>query len=403
MLAYGNGRSYGDSCLNGGGTLLRTRGLDRLIAFDRLTGRLRCESGVLFDDLLRLIVPAGWFLPVLPGTRFITVGGAIANDIHGKNHHRAGSFGRHLLRFELLRSDGQRLECAPRQHADLFAATIGGLGLTGLISWAELQLVPLTSPWLAVETIRFQGLDEFFALSAESALHYEHSVAWIDCLAPAGQRGRGVFSGANPCTGLAAGPERPRRSLRIPFTPPIPLLGGPGLRSFNRYWYYRSRPRHAVKHYQPFFFPLDGIGDWHRLYGPRGFLQYQCVLPPAFAAASIAAQLDAIADSGTGSFLAVLKRFGELPSPGLLSFPRPGTTLALDFPFRGEATLALLERLDAIVAEAGGAVYPAKDARMSGRHFRHFFPAWENFSRHVDPEFSSSFWRRVSDTEDRGD
>lgn len=395
MLAYGNGRSYGDVCQLEGGSLLLARGLDRFIAFDRATGVLRCEAGVLLDEVLRLAVPAGWFLPVAPGTRYATVGGALANDVHGKNHPRAGTLGRHVRAFGLRRSDGGHLTCTPRQHPELFAATIGGLGLTGLVTWVEVQLAAVASPWLAVETLRFGELAEFFALAEASLASHEHAVAWIDCLAPRGRRGRGVFSRANAACGLANGPAPPRRRLSVPFTPPFPLLGGPGLRTFNRLYWHLPRRRHRTVHYRPFFYPLDGIGHWHRLYGPRGFLQHQCVLPPSVAPAAIAALLDAIADSGTGSFLAVLKTFGALPSPGLLSFPRPGTTLALDFPFRGEATLALLARLDTIVAEAGGAVYPAKDARMRGDHFRQFFPAWEAFARHIDPAFSSSFWRRV--------
>jgi FAD/FMN-containing dehydrogenase len=395
MLPYGNGRSYGDSCQNLGGTVLDARGLDRFMAFDAGTGVLRCEAGILFDDILRLAVPRGWFLPVAPGTRFVTVGGAIANDVHGKNHVRVGSLGRHVLGFELLRSDGARLHCTPSAHADLFAATIGGLGLTGLISWADLQLVPVAGPWLAVERQRFGRLDDFFALSRESAASFEHTVAWIDCLAPAGQRGRGIFSRANVAAEPGDGPRRAGALLSVPFTPPFPVLGGPGLRGFNRLYYHRPRRRHARQHYQPFFFPLDGIADWNRLYGPQGFVQHQCVLPPDAAPGALVDVLDGIADSGTGSFLAVLKTFGDLPSPGLMSFPRAGTTLALDFPWRGDDTARLLDRLDAIVAAAGGAVYPAKDARMSGAHFRRFFPNWETFARHIDPAFSSSFWRRV--------
>lgn len=397
LLAYGNGRSYGDSCQNDGGTLLLTRGLDRFIAFDRETGVLRCEAGVLLGDILNLIVPHGWFLPVVPGTRFVTVGGAIANDVHGKNHHVAGSFGRHVRCFELVRSDGSRLACSPATHTDLFAATIGGLGLTGLITWVEIALTRIPGEWIAAETRRFRNLDDFFALSDASAQAFDHIVAWIDCLAPARQRGRGIFSRGNF---IASPPGRTAPSARfqprVPFTPPTSLIGGFGARGFNRWRYARARDRDTTSHYRPFFFPLDGIGDWNRLYGPRGFLQHQSVLPPDVARNALAKMLDMIGDDGHGSFLAVLKQFGTLSSPGLLSFPRPGTTLALDFPFRGEATLRLLERLDAVVAGAGGAVYPAKDARMSPEHFRTFFPNASRFAAFVDPAFSSGFWRRVA-------
>lgn len=395
MLPYGLGRSYGDSCQNGDGTLLLTRGLDRFIGFDRETGVLACESGTSFDEILRLVVPHGWFLPVVPGTRFVTMGGAIANDVHGKNHHRAGSFGRHVRRFELLRSDGQRLQCSRNENSDLFAATIGGLGLTGLVTWAEIALDRIPSPWMQVETIRFAGLDEFFALSDASSDSHDHSVAWIDCLARGRNAGRGLFSRANFVADPRAARPLDAPHLAVPFTPPIPVLGGIGARWFNSAWYHRPLRRQRRQAYAGFMFPLDGIAGWNRLYGPRGFLQHQCLIPPQNEREAMQELLRTVAASGTGSFLAVLKRFGELPSPGLLSFARPGTTLALDFPNRGAATLSLLDRLDAIVAAAGGAVYPAKDARMSGAPFRQFFPQWQAFAHHVDPGFSSSFWRRV--------
>ncbi len=394
LLPWGNGRSYGDVCLNNGGTQLVARHLDRFIAFDRERGILRCEAGVLFDEILALIVPSGWFLPVTPGTRFVTVGGAIANDVHGKNHHRAGSFGCHVRRFELLRSDGQRLSCSPTSNPDLYAATIGGLGLTGLITWAEITLTRIPGPWLNVETTRFGHLDEFFAQIADANARHEYTVAWIDCMAPRKQRGRGLLGSGNFAASPKERPQPRRRRLGVPFDSPIPLLGGPGLRLFNRLWFHRPIRRHTISHYQPFFYPLDGIANWNRLYGRRGFLQHQSVVPEQ-ASGAVADMLDTILASGSGSFLAVLKTFGAKPSAGLLSFPRQGTTLALDFPFRGQATLDLLDRLDAIVADVGGAVYPAKDARMSGARFRQFFPNWQEFSHHIDPAFSSSFWRRV--------
>lgn len=395
ILTYGNGRSYGDSCQNGGGSLLLARSLDRFIAFDRERGVLRCEAGVLLDEILRLIVPHGWFLPVVPGTRLITLGGAIANDVHGKNHHQAGSFGRHVQRLELLRSDGERLLCSPQENAGLFEATVGGLGLTGLITWADIGLVKIPAPWMDTETIRFTSLDTFFELSTESESSHAYSAAWIDCMAPRQQLGRGLFSRANFVADERALPVHPGSRLRVPFTPPFALLGGLSTRLFNRIWFHRPQRRNRRIPHHRFLFPLDGVAEWNRLYGPRGFFQHQCVLPPASEREALTAIMSCITQAGTGSFLAVLKRFGPLASPGLISFPRPGTTLALDFPNRGDATLNLLDRLDAIVAEAGGAVYPAKDARMSGKHFRQFFSNWPAFSTHIDPKFSSNFWRRV--------
>jgi len=396
-LPRGNGRSYGDVCLDDGGTLLDARGLDRFIAFDQETGVLRCEAGVLLDSILELCVPRGWFLPVVPGTRFVTIGGAIANDVHGKNHHAVGSFGRYVRRFELLRSDGTRRICSPQENADWFTATVGGLGLTGLTTWAELQLRRVPGAWFDTETRRFDRLDDFFELSAHSERDFEYTVAWVDCTARGNALGRGVFSRGNHCAAPSSAKSRRERGLRMPVTPPFSLVNGLTLHAFNWQHFHRAPKalQRSPQHYRPWLFPLDGIRDWNRMYGPHGFLQYQCVLPPPAARDGVRELLDRIAASGSGSFLAVLKQFGAIRSSGLLSFPCPGTTLALDFANRGPATFELLDRLDEVVAAAGGAVYPAKDARMSGERFREYFPAWRQFSGFIDPAFSSGFWRRV--------
>lgn len=395
-LPYGNGRSYGDSCLNPGGTLLRTRGLDRFVEFDPATGILHCESGVTLSEIIDLTLPQGWFLPVTPGTRHVTVGGAIANDVHGKNHHRAGTFGHHVLTLELLRSDGERLELSPGDASGRFEATVGGLGLTGVITRASLQLRRVPGPWMEVESIRFANLDEFFHWSAQSASTCEYTVAWIDCLAGGQSLGRGHFLRADHAPGDGRPLPKPSRAA-MPFTPPLSLVNRFSLRPFNWLYYHRQRQkrRRDFAHYAPYFYPLDGIAHWNRMYGPRGFLQHQCVLPPSVAREAVADMLREISRSGSGSFLAVLKEFGEQPSRGMLSFARPGTTLALDFPNDGHDVFRLLDRLDRVVAAAGGALYPAKDARMSGALFRQSFPRWEEFSRHVDPRFSSGLWRRV--------
>lgn len=398
MLPYGNGRSYGDSCLNEDGYLLHARGLDRFIAFDPATGVLSCEPGVLFSEILDLVVPQGWFLPVTPGTRFVTVGGAIANDVHGKNHHRTGSIGHHVLSFELLRSDSSRFTCSPEENSDWFAATIGGLGLTGVITRADIQLRRIAGPWMSTETIKFANLEAFFALSEESERDFEYTVAWIDCAARGNALGRGLFSRANHAPALPdRRPDAPKRRLNMRVTPPVSMVNPLSLRVFNWVYYHRQLQHslRATTHYEPFFYPLDSIGQWNRIYGPRGFLQYQCVVPPQRAITTIQHLVECISRAGEGSFLAVLKQFGRVPSRGLLSFPRPGTTLALDFPNAGPRTFALLDQLDALVADAGGAVYPAKDARMAGRHFRQYFERWEAFSHFIDPRFSSNFWRRV--------
>lgn len=396
MLIHGNGRSYGDVCLNDGGSVLLGRGLDRFIDFDGENGVLRAEAGVLLAEILDLVVPLGWFLPVTPGTRLVTLGGAIANDVHGKNHHRAGTFGHHLRAFELLRSDGSRRRCTPTENADWFAATVGGLGLTGLITWVEIQLQRIPSAMLDVSRRRFTRLEEFFALADAAEAREEFTVAWVDCAARGAALGRGILAAASFASGSAArsAVPRARRALRVPWTPPIALINPLSLQLFNAA-YYRQPVGDTREHYLPFFYPLDAIGEWNRIYGPRGFVQYQCVVPPAHALAATRELLERIAASGQGSFLAVLKRFGDRPSLGMLSFARPGTTIALDFPMLGARTLQLLDTLDAVVAEAGGAIYPAKDARMSAALFRRGYPGLQGFLPYRDPAFSSGFWTRL--------
>ena len=397
LLAYGNGRSYGDVGLNSGQTLLHTRGMDRFIAFDAATGVLTCEAGVLLSDILAVFVPRGWFLPVTPGTRFVTVGGAIANDVHSKNHHRAGTFGCHVCSFELLRSDGSRWRCSPTENAEWFAASIGGLGLTGLITRVELTLKPIPGIAMAVRNSRFTGLDKFFALNAAAEAKNEYTVAWVDCLAPIP---RGIFmAGDHAPENSLAESERERGVLpgSFPVSPPelpFSLVNGLSLRAFNQAYYHRPMRSREVVHYAPFFYPLDGIPNWNRLYGKQGFYQYQFVLPIA-AREALDDVFSSIAGSGQGSFLAVLKTFGDKPSPGLLSFPMPGVTLALDFPNRGAPTLALFNRLDAIVGAAGGRLYAAKDARMSAEFFQRGYTRLNDFLPFVDPKFSSDFARRV--------
>jgi FAD/FMN-containing dehydrogenase len=396
VLPFACGRSYGDSCLNDGGALVDVTGLRRFIAFDEPQALLRCEAGVTLADVLSLMVPRGWFVPVLPGTQWVSVGGAIANDIHGKNHHRAGTFGAHVTCLELMRSTGERVLCSPERNADLFRATIGGLGLTGLILWAEIRLKPVPGAAIAMEQIRFTCLEEFLDLSS-SDQEYEYTVAWVDCLAQGRRLGRGLFMRGDHASGSPTSSEAQGARLKVPIDLPSGFINLTTLAIFNT-CYYRSQLRAKLRktvNYEQFFFPLDRIGEWNRLYGRRGFFQYQCVVPDDLGR-TIAALLAQVARSSETPALAVLKRFGSIQSPGLLSFPRPGITLAIDFANRGPATLAFLEQLDRLVVEAGGAVYPAKDARMSGASFRRFFPAWEAFASHVDPKFSSSFWRRVT-------
>lgn len=393
-LPRGRGRSYGDVCLNPGGILWDTAALDRFISFDAESGRLICEAGVLLRDIQRLAVPRGWTLPVTPGTLLVSVGGAIANDVHGKNHHVHGSFAGHVRRITLLRTDGEVIECGPDLQQPWFAATVGGVGLTGLVLMAELQLRRVPGAWLDVETIPFGGPDEFFTLADASEAAWEHTVAWIDCITGSG--GRGIFTRGNHVAGPATGP-RPESALRVPFVPPVSVVNGLTLRLFNALYYNvkRRRAARSVLHNEPFLYPLDNIRDWNRLYGPKGFYQYQCVLPRGDASRSVRDMLREIARSRQGSFLAVLKTFGRAEPAGLLSFPRPGVTLALDFPNRGNATETLFSRLDAIVRAAGGAIYLAKDARMPRDLFVQGYPKLHEFLQYRDPGISSAMSRRL--------
>ncbi|WP_164985967.1 FAD-binding oxidoreductase [Bosea sp. Tri-44] len=398
VLAYGNGRSYGDSCLNDGGGLIAARRLGRILSFDVETGIMVCEAGVLLDEVLKLCVPAGWFPPVTPGTSLVTIAGALANDVHGKNHHRAGTFGRHVRSFELARSDGSVLTCSPIENAELFAATIGGMGLTGLITRIELQLMPVDSAEMLQEAIRFDGLDDFFAIAAASDATHDYTVAWVDSLAGGRHFGRGVFFRANHAPASDTPPAKAGPTLPFPLKPPFPLINRLSLRAFNAL-YRAAQPRTPEPRriaYRPFFYPLDRISDWNRAYGPKGLRQFQCAVPMSTAREAVEEMLRLTLRAGESSFLTVLKLFGDVPSPGMMSFPIPGATLTLDFPHRGERTLKLLDALDRIAIEAGGRVNPYKDARMSAATFEASFPHWRDFARHIDPGFSSSFWRRVT-------
>ncbi|MEI7295334.1 FAD-binding oxidoreductase [Paraburkholderia tropica] len=398
-LPFGNGRSYGDSCLAASGHVLQTLPLDRLIAADWSTGVLRAEPGVTLEQILDVAIPRGWMLPVTPGTKYATLGGAIANDVHGKNHHVRGTFGRHVRRFGLARSDGRVLDCAPDQHAEFYEATIGGLGLTGLILWAEIQLMPIRSSQIDVTTLRFDNVDEFFTLSERLDPLHEYSVAWVDCQSRGSALGRGIFMVGDHAEDGPLEVDR-RKKRTVPMTLPVPIFNPLTLRAFNGMYYHRQargETRSKVS-YVAYFYPLDSLLEWNRIYGRRGFQQYQCVVPPEAAREATREILDAIAASGTGSFLAVLKRCGDIRSPGLLSFPREGTSLALDFPQRDAQNARLFARLDAIVSAARGRLYPAKDAHMSGADFRAAYPQWQQLENLRDPAMLSRFWERTTRT-----
>lgn len=393
-VAYGMGRSYGDVCLNPQGLLWSTGKLDHLVHFDEKIGRLHCEAGVLLRDIQRLTIPRGWMLPVTPGTQLITIGGAIANDVHGKNHHVQGTFGDHVRWVKLVRTDGEVIECGPSERPDWFSATVGGMGLTGLVLEAEIQLRRASGPWMDAETLPYENLDEFFALADSSEKDWEHTVSWIDCIGS--RNGRGLFMRANLAR-MQKSVELRNKERSMPFTPPISLVNGMTLRAFNgAYFHYKkAKMASAIVHHEKFSYPLDNIKKWNRIYGPRGFYQYQSVVPRVAQREATKAMLKEIVRSGEGSFLAVLKTFGDRISSGMLSFPMHGTTLALDFPNRGDRTLSLFDRLDSIVCEAGGRIYCAKDARMPRSVFEKGYPRLSEFAKYRDPKISSAMSRRL--------
>ena len=392
-IAHGMGRSYGDVCLNPNGILWKTTGLDRFIHLDENSGNLVCEAGVLLRDIQRLVIARGWILPVTPGTQLVTVGGAIANDVHGKNHHGSGSFGDHINSLKLIRTDGSIIICAPNLLPDWFAATVGGFGLTGVITEVEIQLRRVTGPWLSTETIPYGNLNEFFHLADASEADWEHTVSWIDCVA---KGGRGLFMRANPTDSFEY-QEPKTRKLTIPFVPPISLMNKLTLQPFNTAYFNLKKRQASISaaHYESFSYPLDNLLEWNRMYGPKGFYQYQCVVPRSIGHDAVQAMLKEISRSGEGSFLAVLKTFGNRQALGMMSFPQPGVTLALDFPNLSERTLKLFERLDTIVREAKGRIYLAKDARMPRDLFEAGYPRLAEFLKYRDPGMSSALSRRL--------
>jgi FAD/FMN-containing dehydrogenase len=325
------------------------------------------------------------------------VGGAIANDIHGKNHHVAGTFGRHVPRFELVRSDGKQLICSAAQNAEWYAATIGGMGLTGLIAWAEIKLRPIVSRKIQYTGVKFSGIDEFVALS-EAYAKSEYTVSWVDCVSTGRNFARGIFMAGDHAVVPAPLTRSRAAKFALPVDFPEFMLNRKTVGLFNTLYYNKQmgKIKTGFVDYEPFFYPLDKLLQWNRMYGKSGLLQFQCVVPWEAGQAGLIAILKAITSSGLASFLAVLKVFGNVPSPGMMSFPKPGITLALDFPIRQDVSVDLLERLAAITLDHGGRMYPAKDATMSAAQFQAFYPQWKKFAAYIDPAFSSAFWQRVT-------
>lgn len=396
-LAYGNGRSYGDSCFSNGGPQFDMRGLNRVLAFDAETGIVTCEAGVILGDLINLVAPQGWFPAVVPGTRYVTIGGAVANDIHGKNHHRCGTFGDHVLSFELLRQDTGLITCSPAENSGHFRASIGGMGLTGIIMSVRLQLQRIASSAIRQHVTPLGSLSDFFRLAPVAEQNHEYCVAWIDSLARSDALGRGVLIAGDhaPPQHQQAALVPPR--LSVPFTPPFSPINRVSLKAFNTFyrWVSLRKTGPQVVSCGSFFFPLDAVGNWNRLYGPRGLRQHQSILPLASAEATIREMLNVTHEARQGSFLTVLKLFQKRPAAGLMSFPMEGVTLTLDFPHLGVSTDALLDCLDALTIAAGGRVNPYKDAHMSAATFNASFPQITAFKRWIDAGSSSQFSMRV--------
>jgi decaprenylphospho-beta-D-ribofuranose 2-oxidase len=376
LIARGQGRAYGDAAIGMAATL-SSHGLDRMRGFDTATGRLTVEAGVTIADILATFVPRGFFLKVVPGTKFVSIGGAIASDIHGKNHHRDGSFGAHVESLRLVLPSGEIVTCSRDENAELFSATVGGMGLTGVIVEATLAMMPIETGWLKQTTHVAANLDAAItALDATASATY--SVAWIDCVARGNALGRSliyVADHADAADRERLGPQLAQFPDPRPAGPTVPgwfpgfALNPLSVRAFNEIYFRRGATRAGAPelvHWDPYFFPLDAIGGWNRIYGHRGFLQHQCVIPAASARAVLAEIIARVARRGTASFLAVLKQLGD--GHGLLSFPLRGTTLAMDFPIT-DTLFGFLDELDALVVAAGGRLYLAKDARQSRATF----------------------------------
>ncbi len=372
-LSRGLGRSYGDASLPPGDQpdVLNTRFADRILKFDEDTGCLRAESGFALAELNRLFIARGYFSPVSPGTKFVTLGGMVAADIHGKNQHRDGNIGDHVTSLKMRVADGRVLECSPDQHPDLFRATIGGMGLTGHILEVEFGLRRIPSPWIWQESRRIHDIDEFQDALEEAAPDWPYTMGWIDGLARGKSMGRGILMTGRWAEAHEAPVGPPRQGFRpsLQFDWPSWVLNGLTIRAFNELYYrkqWRERSSGVVS-YEPFYYPLDAIGSWNRMYGRRGFTQYQCVLPREVGRGSARRVLEILTARGGASFLCVIKDFGR-ESRGVLSFPRPGITLALDIAVRDD-TQALIDALNEQVLQEGGRIYLAKDSFTRREHF----------------------------------
>jgi FAD/FMN-containing dehydrogenase len=393
-LCRGLGRSYGDSSLPARNDLpvADTTLANRLISFNAETGALRAEAGTSLLELNRVFLRRGWFVPVSPGTQYVTFGGMVASDVHGKNHHVDGCFGEHVRSLKMRVADGRILECSDEQERELFRATIGGMGLTGHILEVEFTMRRITSPWIWGESERISDLDAMIAGLKQAAKLWPMTVGWVDCLARGAKLGRGILMKgrwANACEA----PERPpstKRSLRIPFAFPSLALCRPSMKAFNLayYWKHFQKVRRGIVHPSAFFYPLDALDDWNLVYGKRGFTQYQCVLPKADDNGPARRFLEKFVSAGGMGFLCVIKDCGA-EGKGMLSFPRPGISIAMDFPVHRKKTPVLVDQLNELVIAEGGRIYLTKDALTRPEHFRAMEPRVDAFNavrRQWDPD-----------------
>lgn len=390
-LTRGLGRAYGDAALPApGDTRIAGSTLaDRILHFDAQTGDITVEAGFSLDELYRALLPRGWFTPVTPGTRFVTVGGMVAADVHGGNHHVDGCFGRHVSAIMLRVADGRILTCSRDTYPDLFLATIGGMGLTGHILQVSFKLVRVPSPWIYQETVRVSNIDAFMNALDDSAAQWPMTKGWIDCVTAGPQMGRGILYRGRWATAAEAPSRFPTLTppIPVPVLPPSGLLGPLVVRVLNAGYYHVHRAHAGVIHPKSFFYPLDGIGDWHRAYGPRGFVQYQCVLPKTQGHAAARRFLAVVTASQRASFVCVIKDCGP-EGEGLLSFPKEGLSIAIDLAMR-EDTQAVVDQMNACVIAEGGRIYLAKDALTRPEHFRAMEPRLDQFlevRRRWDPD-----------------
>jgi len=406
LAPRGLGRSYGDASLNQEGYVCETVWLNKFLKFQPETGILTCEAGVTLEEILKVFVPRGWFLPVTPGTKYITVGGAVAADVHGKNHHQDGSFVNFVVSLKLITASGELINCSRRQNSDLFWATFGGMGLTGLILEVTLKLKPIKTAYLKRRTLRVANLDELFAALEKYDQKYLYSAAWVDTLAKGRKLGRSViFFGMHADLDELAPAQRSqpleitlKKKRAVPFSLPSLALNRITMQAYNQYYWQKNKSGWQLVDYDEFFYPLDSLLNWNRLYGKRGFTQYQMVIPTNNAYQVIKKVLEKLNQVKQPSFLAVLKKMG--PQQGLLSFPLAGYTLTLDFPISSQLA-ALLKELDKMVVEAGGRVYLAKDAFLDEQTFKSmyngFWQKWLEVKAKYDPNclFQSNLSRRV--------